>query len=79
MKQKKDDDIWLLNGGGMVPNKEEYASFLKTALKLPMVSYIFFLGLIVGPTQGPTGLSGPLSGPMGPTALYFYFEPVLIC
>ena len=61
MKQKKDDDIWLLNGGGMVPNKEEYASFLKTALELPMVSYIFFLG------------------PMGPTALYFYFKPVLIC
>ena len=79
MKQKKDDDIWLLNVGGMVPNEEEYASFLKTALELPMVSYIFFPGPIVGPTQGPAGLSGPLSGPMGPTAPYFYFEPVLIC
>jgi len=38
VKQKKDEDIWLLDGGGMVPNQQEYAKFLKTALEIPTVS-----------------------------------------
>ena len=38
VKQKKDNDVWLFDGGGMVPNQEEYSKFLKTALEIPTVS-----------------------------------------
>lgn len=64
VKQKKDDDPWLLDGGGMVPNKEEYANFLKTALELPTVSiYDLCLGPSTGPIVGPVYISAPSFGP----------------
>lgn len=27
VKQKNDNDIWLIDGGGMVPNKKDYSDF----------------------------------------------------
>lgn len=38
VKQKVDDDIWLHDGGGMVPNQKEYSNFLKKAFETPTVS-----------------------------------------
>jgi hypothetical protein len=38
VKQKKNNDVWLFDGGGMVPNQQEYSNFLKTALEIPTVS-----------------------------------------
>ena len=37
VKQKNDNDVWLIDGGGMVPNQKEYSAFLKKALEIPMV------------------------------------------
>jgi hypothetical protein len=34
----KKDLLWLMNGGGMVPNQKEYSDFLKKALEIPTVS-----------------------------------------
>jgi hypothetical protein len=31
IKQKYNDDIWLSEGGGMIPKRDEYEEFLKTA------------------------------------------------
>ena len=70
MKQKKDDDIWLLNVGGMVPNKEEYASFLKTATYGEL--YIFS-GANCGPNTGAHWFIGPViraDGADGPVFLF---------
>ena len=39
VKQKNDNDVWLMDGGGMVPNQKEYANFLKKALEIPTVSW----------------------------------------
>lgn len=39
VKQKKDNDVWLMDGGGMVPNQDEYSAFLKKAIDIPMVSW----------------------------------------
>jgi hypothetical protein len=33
VRQKSDGDIWLINGGGMSPNREEYFTFLASALE----------------------------------------------
>lgn len=40
VKQKNDNDVWLMDGGGMVPNQKEYSTFLKKALEMPTVSLI---------------------------------------
>lgn len=37
-QKKKDNDVWLFDGGGMVPNQQDYSTFLKTALEMPTVS-----------------------------------------
>ena len=33
VRQKLDGDIWLVNGGGMAPNSEEYFTFLATSIE----------------------------------------------
>lgn len=38
VKQKKDNDVWLIDGGGMVPNQKQYSEFLKKAIDIPTVS-----------------------------------------
>ena len=38
VKQKKNDDVWLMDGGGMVPNQKHYSDFLKKAKEIPTVS-----------------------------------------
>jgi hypothetical protein len=38
VRQKYDNEIWLSNGGGMVPNQKEYSTFLKDAVEKPTVS-----------------------------------------
>ena len=42
VKQKNDNDIWLIDGGGMVPNKKDYSDFLKKASDIPTVSQFNF-------------------------------------
>jgi Ethanolamine utilization protein EutJ (predicted chaperonin) len=37
VKQKNDNDVWLIDGAGMVPNQKEYSAFLKKALEIPTV------------------------------------------
>ena len=32
VKQKNDNDVWLIDGGGMVPNQKEYSAFFKKKL-----------------------------------------------
>jgi hypothetical protein len=36
------DDVWLSEGGGMMPRRDEYASFLKTAIERRTASNIYF-------------------------------------
>ena len=36
------DNVWLSEGGGMVPTREEYHEFLKTAIEWKTVCYSFF-------------------------------------
>ena len=43
VKQKKDNDVWLFDGGGMVPNQKEYSNFLKKALEMPTVSSLLLI------------------------------------
>lgn len=38
VRQKDDNEIWLSDGGGMVPNQNEYSTFLKDAVEKPTVS-----------------------------------------
>lgn len=88
VKQKKNDDVWLYDGGGMVPNQLEYANFIKTALEIPTVSpshtrYIFLSGPVIGPGGIGTQNSGPVyrdpgfgprvSGPDIYSAPYFLY------
>jgi hypothetical protein len=40
VKQKNNDDVWLMDGGGMVPNQKHYSDFLKKAMEIPTVSRI---------------------------------------
>jgi hypothetical protein len=42
VRQKVASDIWLSEGGGMIPKREEYYDFLKTALERQTVSYYVF-------------------------------------
>jgi hypothetical protein len=51
VKQKNDNDVWLMDGGGMVPNQKEYADFLKKALEIPTVSW--YRGPVKGRTRTP--------------------------
>ena len=37
VKQKNDNDVWLIDGAGMVPNQKEYSAFFKKALEIPTV------------------------------------------
>ena len=37
VRQKSDGDIWLVNGGEMAPNSEEYFTFLATSIERFMV------------------------------------------
>ena len=69
VKQVKDDDIWLLDGGGMVPNQEEYSNFLKTALELPTVSYS---KLVFHPDPGPGPEAVPPRTRCIPFLIYLY-------
>jgi CxC2 like cysteine cluster associated with KDZ transposases len=40
VRQKKEaGDVWLSEGGGMIPKREEYMSFLKTAIERQTVSF----------------------------------------
>jgi hypothetical protein len=39
VKQKTDNDVWLMDGGGMVPNQKQYSRFLETAFDTPTVSW----------------------------------------
>lgn len=32
-------DVWLSEGGGMIPRRDEYLTFLKTAVEKMTVSY----------------------------------------
>jgi hypothetical protein len=48
VKQKNDNDIWLMDGGGMVPNQKEYSNFLKKALEIPTVSWFQFTNAGLG-------------------------------
>ena len=34
-----DDDVWLSDGAGMVPNRQKYLDFLKTAMERSTVSF----------------------------------------
>ena len=52
VKQKKDNDVWLIDGGGMVPNQKEYSEFLKTALEIPTVSHSHYIICIRTPMNG---------------------------
>jgi hypothetical protein len=36
--KKEAGDVWLSEGGGMIPKSEEYMSFLKTAIERLTVS-----------------------------------------
>lgn len=39
VRQKKDDDVWLIDGGGMFPKRAEYFSFLAKAIERFTVSH----------------------------------------
>jgi hypothetical protein len=52
VKQKNNNDVWLMDGGGMVPNQKEYSNFLKKALEIPTVS--------VNPDAGSGSAAGPV-------------------
>jgi hypothetical protein len=42
VRQKSDgENVWLSEGGGMVPKREEYMAFLKTAIERLTVSSQF--------------------------------------
>jgi hypothetical protein len=38
VRQKSDDDKYLSEGGGMMPTREEYREFLRTAIEKSTVS-----------------------------------------
>jgi glycine cleavage system aminomethyltransferase T len=40
VRQKSNDDIWLMNGAGMFPNKEEYFTFLAQAIERNTVGHL---------------------------------------
>jgi hypothetical protein len=43
VRQKNDgENVWLSEGGGMVPKREEYIAFLKTAIERLTVSHLIF-------------------------------------
>lgn len=62
VKQKNDNDVWLIDGGGMVPNQTEYSAFLKKALEIPTVRR-FVLLKNVGTASGsaPGSVADPMS------------------
>jgi hypothetical protein len=40
VRQKKEaGDVWLSEGGGMIPKRDEYEAFLKTAIERVTVSH----------------------------------------
>lgn len=67
VKQKKDNDVWLLDGGGMVPNQQEYSNFLKTALEIPTVSrsHFYLHSPRARENGGPVIYPGPYSVGLG--------------
>ena len=85
VKQKKNDDVWLYDGGGMVPNQLEYANFIKTALEIPTVSqshakYLFLNGAVIGPGGIGTQLLGPVyrAQTYSRPRIFNCFQPVLM-
>ena len=38
VKQKSDNDVWLWDGGGMAPNRDEYYTYLANAIEKYTVS-----------------------------------------
>jgi hypothetical protein len=63
VKQKNDNDIWLIDGAGMVPNQKEYSAFLKKALEIPTVRR-FLSPKIVKSGSGPGSVSGSAADPV---------------
>jgi hypothetical protein len=62
VKRKKDNDVWLFDGGGMVPNQQEYSNFLKTALEIPTVSQLHLISYALRArisSTGPYYTAGP--------------------
>lgn len=49
-------DVWLSEGGGMIPKREEYLAFLKTAIERLTVSSQFISGYQVTNVRGILGL-----------------------
>ena len=45
VRQKKEaGDIWLSEGGGMIPKRDKYFAFLKTAIERLTVSFDHYTG-----------------------------------
>ena len=45
VRQKSaEENVWLSEGGGMVPKREEYLQFLKTAVEWKTVCFCSFIG-----------------------------------
>jgi hypothetical protein len=40
-----DRDVWLSEGGGMIPKRDEYQAFLKTAIERLTVSLLFIVSI----------------------------------
>jgi hypothetical protein len=59
VKQKTDNDVWLFDGGGMIPNQKEYSAFLKKALEIPTVSRLVFIHSLVNPGPDVDPVFGP--------------------
>lgn len=47
-----EDDIWLSEGAGMIPKREEYHTFLKSAIERQTVSCVpdaeIFINIVIG-------------------------------
>lgn len=72
VKQKNNNDVWLMDGGGMVPNQKEYSNFLKKALEIPTVSVN--LDSDAGCGSVPGSASAPVSAPViGPGTVLILF------
>jgi hypothetical protein len=74
VKQKNDNDLWLIDGGGMIPNQKDYSNFLKNAVETPTVGLVVLASRFPGPVfPAPVPCSRPRSRPDIHNDIYFHF------
>jgi hypothetical protein len=60
VRQKNESDVWLSDGSGMIPQKQEYLSFLATAIERLTVSRNF-IGVRLFHNPVPALIPAPLN------------------